>query len=147
MIFYKIGTVLCADKKESLPIFLIFTELLVLFGDYSYKTPENFMIARSRQGKAALGNIIVPMVIYLLLLIFKQLQEQQKVQRMLWILLCATVVSACLCSTLGTFMMCLMLGVAGLCAGIVYRNVRVIMCMVVCCLPAVIYALMYLKLG
>ena len=147
VIFYKIGTVLLADKKESLPIFLIFAELLVLFGDYSYKTPENFMIARSRQGKAALGNIIVPMVIFLLLLIFKQVQENQRIQIMLWVLLCATVISACLCSTLGTFMMCLMLGVAGLCAGMVYRNARVVICIAGCCLPAVIYALMYLKLG
>ena len=147
LLFYKLGTVLCADKKGNIPIFLIFTELLVVFGDYSYKTPENFMLARSRQGKAALGNIIVPMVMFLLLLIFKQLQEKQKVQRMLWLLLCATVISACLCSTLGTFMMCLMLGMAGLCAGIVYKNIRVVTCMAGCCVPAVIYALMYLKLG
>ena len=147
VIFYKIGEILYRERKEGLPIFLNFVALLVLFGDYSYKTPENFMIARSRQGKAALGNIIVPVVILLLLMILNQLQEKQKVQWMLWLLLCATVTAACLCSTLGTFLMCMMLGVAGLCAGIAYRNLRIVGYMAFCCVPAVIFAAMYFLLG
>ena len=147
VIYYKIGELLWEDRRENLPIFLSFTALLVMFGDYSYKTPENFMIARSRQGKAALGNIIVPVIIMLLLMIFKQIQEQKKVQWMLWVLLCATVIAACLCSTLGTFLMCLLLGVAGLCAGVVYRHLRLTICMAVCCVPAVVFAAMYFLLG
>ncbi len=147
VIFYKIAEYLWPDNEKNRPAFLCFTALLVLFGDYSYKTPENFMIARSRQGKAALGNIIVPVMVLLLLMIFRQVQEEQKVQRMLWIVMCATVTSACLCSTLGTFLVCLFLGAAGLCAGIAYRNIRLIINMAVCCIPAVIFALMYLKLG
>lgn len=147
VIFYKIAEYLWPDNKKNRSVFLCFTALLVLFGDYSYKTPENFMIARSRQGKAALGNIIVPVMVLLLLMIFRQVQEEQKVQWMLWIVLCATVTAACLCSTLGTFLACLFLGVAGLCAGAVYRNIRLIINMAVCCIPAVVFALMYLKLG
>ncbi len=147
LIFYKIGQSLWQDKKENLPVFLVFTALLVLFGDYSYHTPENFMIARSRQGKAALGNIIIPMAFLLLLLIFEQIQKKKKAQWMLWVLMCAVVTAACLSSTLGTMLMCLLLGVAGLCAGAVYKNLRVIICMAACCVPAVIYAAMYFLLG
>lgn len=143
VIFYKIGQLLFQGKKEYLPLFLIFTTLLVLFGDYSYKTPENFMIARSRQGKAALGNIIIPMMFLLLFMILKQVQERKKAEWMLWVLLCATVTAACLCSTLGTFLMCLLLGVTGLCAGVLFKSLRTVVSMAVCCIPAVVFGVMY----
>lgn len=147
LVFYKIGQILWQDKKENLSVFLTFTALLVLFGDYSYKTPENFMLARSRQGKAALGNIIIPIVVLLLLMILEQVQRQKKAQWMLWVLLCAAVTAACLCSTLGTFLMCLLLGITGLCAGILFRNLRTVISMAVCCIPAVVFAAMYFLLG
>jgi hypothetical protein len=147
VIFGKIAQVLWGNEGEKRSLFLCLVALLVLFGDYSYKTPENFMIARSRQGKAALGNIIIPIIVWLLLMIFKQLQEKQKVQLMLWVILCATVISACLCSTLGTFLTCLMLGMAGICAGVVYRNIRLVIQMAICCIPSLIFALLYIRLG
>lgn len=146
-IYYKIGQILFRDRKESLPVFLSFTALLVMFGDYSYKTVENFMIARSRQGKAALGSIIVPVIILLLLMIFEEVQVGKKARWMLWVLLGTTVTAACLCSTLGTLLMCLFLGVAGLCAGAVYKKLRLVICMAACCVPAVVFAVMYFVLG
>lgn len=147
VIYYKIGQILFREKKESLPIFLSFTALLVMFGDHSYKTVENFMIARSRQGKAALGSIILPITIFLLLMIFEDIQNRKKAGKMLWVLLGATVTAACLCSTLGTMLMCLFLGVVSICAGVVYKNLRLVFCMAACCVPAIVYAVMYFVLG
>ncbi|MBQ9141990.1 MAG: hypothetical protein IJX63_09400 [Lachnospiraceae bacterium] len=150
VIYGQIGKLLFADgskKKEQLPIFLSFAALLVIFGDYSIYTPENFMIARSRQGKAALGNIIVPMVVFLFLLLFERIKQQRKSEWMLWIILAATVTAACLCSTLGTFLMCLLLGVTGLCAGCVYRRWELIWKTALCCVPALVYAALYFVLG
>ena len=69
MIFYQIGGQLFEKKKERLPLFLSFTALLVIFGNYSIYTAENFMLARSRQGKAALGSIVIPMAFLLFFLI------------------------------------------------------------------------------
>ena len=146
VIFYQIGRVLFGARGEALPVFLSLTALLVMFGDYSYYTAENFMIARSRQGKAALGNIIIPMVILIFLLIFQRLKDRQKTGWGLWILLGAAVTAACLCSTLGTFLICLFLGVIGLCAGIVYRSWGLIWRTALCCIPAVAYALLYFLL-
>ncbi len=147
VIFAQIGKLLFAEKRENLPIFLCFTALLVIFGDYSIFTPENFMIARSRQGKAALGNIIIPMVVYLFLLLFERIREQRKCEWVLWLLLASTVTAACLCSTLGTFLMCLFLGVIGLCAGAVYRRWSLVWKTAVCCVPALVYAALYFVLG
>ncbi len=147
VIYGQIGNLLFGEKKEQLPVFLCFAALLVLFGDYSIYTPENFMIARSRQGKAALGNIIVPMVILLFLLLFEKIREQQRTKWMLWVLLGATVTSACLCSTIGTFLMCLMLGIIGLCAGVVYRRWEFIWKTALCCSPALLYVSLYFVMG
>ena len=147
VLFAQIGKILFAEKKEGLPLFLSFTALLVIFGDYSIYTVENFMIARSRQGKAALGNIIIPMVIFLFLLLFERIRREQKIELMLWVLLTATVTAACLCSTLGTFLMCLFLGVIGLCAGIVYRKWSLIWKTAICCLPALVFAALYFMIG
>lgn len=146
LIYYKIGRILCRKKRENLPVFMIMVALLVLFGDYSYKSPENFMIARSRQGKAALGSIVIPMVFLVLFMILEQIKEGKKAQWMLWVLLCAIVTAACLCSTLGTFLICMLLGVVGLCTGVVFRKIEPVIGMFVCCMPAIVYAALYFVL-
>lgn len=146
-IYYLLGSKLFAKKQEMIPLFLVFTEVLVLFGDYSFYTVENFMLARSRQGKAALGSIIIPMLILLLLLLLEKLQESQRITMGYWILLAATLTAACLCSTLGALLVCMMVGITGVCAAVCYRKWRVLVPMALCCSPCVIYAVLYLVLG
>ena len=144
-IYWLIGRKLCKKgRKDKLPLFLIFTELLVLFGDYSIYSVENFMIARSRQGKAALGSIIFPFLIYVFLLLLERLEEKEKAEWMLWVLLACTVTSACLCSTLGAFLVCLVTAVVGLCSAVCYRQWKFLFPMAACCIPAVFFALLYL---
>lgn len=78
-VFYLLGSRILFSG-QSVPLFLICTEVLVMFGDYSFYTVENFMIARSRQGKAALGSILIPMIFFLLLWLFRRLQEEKRSQ-------------------------------------------------------------------
>lgn len=146
-IFYLLGEMLLQKKKEDIPLFLIFTELLVLFGDYSFYTAENFMIARSRQGKAALGNIVIPMMLLLLLTLLRQLQEGEKITLQYYILLAAAGITACLCSTLGAMLVCVLVGIVGLCAAIVYKRWKILIPLLLCCLPNVCCAALYLVLA
>lgn len=143
LIFYQIGRQLFDRKKERLPLFLSFTALLVIFGNYSIYTAENFMLARSRQGKAALGSIVIPMVLLLFFLILDREENGQRDQWVYWLLLGATVTAACLCTTLGTMLMCLMLGVTGLCGALAYRRPGVAVKTALCCIPALVYAALY----
>lgn len=159
LIFYQTGGQLFAKKREKLPLFLSFTALLTIFGNYSIYTAENFMLARSRQGKAALGSIVIPMVFLLLLLILEQAElqdapnlknssnfgkgKQKKATWMLWLLLGATVLAACLCTTVGTMLICLLLGTAGLCAAFAYRKPSLALKTALCCTPALVYAALY----
>ncbi len=145
-VFYLIGSRGLSQGKN-LPLFLICTEVLVLFGDYSFYTVENFMIARSRQGKAALGSILIPMIFFLLLLLFRRLQEKQKITVGFWILLTAVMTSCCLASTMGALLACMLVGVAGICGAIAYQNRKILLPLAACCVPCIIYAGMYLVLG
>ena len=146
-IYYLLADRLFAKRRESIPVFLIFTEILVLFGDYSFYSVENFMLARSRQGKAALGSIVIPMLILLLLLLMEKLQEQQRTVPGDWILLASILITGCLCSTLGALLTCMLVGITGLCAAFCYRRWRFLIPMAACCIPCVIYAGIYLLLA
>lgn len=143
VIFYRIGGLLFAKKREKLPLFLSFTALLTIFGNYSLYTVENFMLARSRQGKAALGSIVIPMVFLLFLMILDRTEKRQRIPRILWLLLGATVTASCLCTTLGTVLMCVLLGVTGLCSALTYRKLGLAVRTALCCVPALAYAVLY----
>lgn len=145
-VFYLIGSRGLSQGKN-LPLFLICTEVLVLFGDYSFYTVENFMIARSRQGKAALGSILIPMIFFLLLILFRRLQENQKITVEFWILLTAVMTSCCLASTMGALLACMLIGVAGICGAAAYRKWKILLSLAVCCVPCIVYAGLYLVLG
>ena len=145
-IFYLMGSRVLFSER-SLPLFLICTEVLVLFGDYSFYTVENFMIARSRQGKAALGSILIPMIFFLLLQMFRRLQEEKKITPGFWVLLGAVMTSCCLASTMGALLACMLVGVAGICGAVSYKRWKILLPMAAGCLPCVIYAGLYLVLG
>lgn len=143
-VFYQIGGMLFPEKGRQLALFLIFTELLVLFGNYSIYTIENFLIARSRQGKAALGSIVIPFLLLLLLMLMKKLQEKEKTSPALYLLIGTAAVTGCLCSTLGSLLMCLMIGAAGLLGTICYKRFKILILLAICCLPCVCFAALYL---
>lgn len=143
-IFYLIGVRLFPERGGQLPLFLIFTEILVLFGNYSIYTVENFMTARSRQGKAALGSIVIPFLLFLFLVLFHKFQEGERIPAQLYLLFGAAAVAGCLCSTLGALLVCMMTGVAGGLGAICYKRFRHLVSLAVCCVPCIGYALLYL---
>lgn len=142
-VFYLLAGRLFAGGKEHIPVFMIFVELLVLFGNYSIYTTERFMIERSRQGKAALASIVIPLLIFLLLLLIEGIQANSRMSVAYWVLLLCTLLTACLCSTLGTLLSCMLVGVTGLCTAVCYRRWRLLFPLAMCCTPCVVFALLY----
>lgn len=139
------GTQLFQVRKKRL-LFLIMAELLVLFGGYSIYTPENFMLARSRQGKAALAGLVIPFIVFLLLSLFRQIDEGKAVYRRYYLLLAAAVASGCLCSTMGAPLGCMLIGVAGIVGIFLYRDWKRLLPLFLSCLPGIGYAVLYLLL-
>ncbi len=146
-VFYLIGKRLWREEPVKLWTFMVFTQLLVLFGNYSLYSAESFMIARSRQGKAALGSMIFPFMLYLLMLALERLKEGRRIGGALWLVLTSLVMGACLCSTLGALLSCMLIGVAGLCAAVSYRRPGILVPLAGACVPALVYAYLYIRLG
>ena len=146
-VFYLLGRQLFPAKGGKLPLYLIFTGLLVMFGNYSIYTSESFLIARSRQGKAALSGIVIPFLFYLLLLWLKRMEKQEKLPAAFYLLLLSANITGCLCSTLGGVLICMLAGIVGLLGAVSYRRWRQLLPMAFCCLPCVGYVVLYLFLN
>lgn len=146
-VFYLVGRQLFPKRDGRMPLYLLITGLLVLFGDYSIYTAENFLIARSRQGKAALCGLVIPFLFYLLLFWLKRLERQEKISALFYLLLFSTNITGCLCSTLGGLILCLLIGIVGLLGVVTYRRWGQLLPLALCCFPYVGYVVLYLMLN
>lgn len=146
MIYILIGRELFDRQKEKVPVFMVFTSLLILFGNYSIYTGETFLLTRSRQGKAALAGAVIPFLLFLLLMTGKQLQEKKRPGIWRYLLLAATVTAACLCSTMGTFLAGLLVAAGALFLSVCYQKWKVLLAMGVSCLPALVFVGLYVAL-
>lgn len=126
-------------------IFLIFISILVLFGDVSTMSPANFLLARSRQGKAALAAIVIPMLWVLMLKLLKKLGEGQGKPAGIgdYVLLSSVMLTGCLCSTLGTVICMVFLGMMGAVCLFVYKRWQQLPYLIWGCLPGIAYAILY----
>lgn len=158
LLYLEIGKLLCRGaavgggsgrqiKREwMLPLFMIFVTLLQIFGNYSIYPASTFLLTRTRQGKAALGNVILPFFVLLLYKIAEQVKTQGKAgrQNVLWLM--AAMTAGCLCSTMAGFL-CSMLVMITVCLlFILYRKPAVLWQGFLGCVPGIFYALLYLKL-
>lgn len=140
------GSRLLAGRKKYLPLFLLFASLLVMWGNYSLYTAETFLLTRTRQGKAALGNMVIPACLLLILLLCERFSEGRRAEKALWLLLTAAVTASALCSTLGGFLSAMLTGVFGLCAAAAYKRWKLLFPIAVCAVPAVLYMGLYMLL-
>ena len=145
-IFYLLAEYLFAENRKNIPLFMIFTEVLVLFGGYSNYSAENFLLVRATQGKAVIANVILPLLIWLLFVLMRHLQEEEKTGWAYWILLAVTMIAGCLCSTLGCLLTCMLLGVVGICIAVTYGRWKVLVPLALCCVVPMLFACAYFVL-
>ena len=145
-LYYLLGQKLLSEHPGRLPLFMILTELLTIWGGYSVYSAENFVLVRTAQGKAVLANIILPFIFFLLLLLLQKMHNKIKIGLLYWLLLALTTIAACLCSTLGTILICMLLGIVGLCSAISYRRFGTIFLLGACSVFPICYALLYFLL-
>ena len=83
----------------------------------------------------------------LLLTLLRKIQEEQKITVGFWVLLGSVMTACCLASTMGALLACMLVGTAGLCGAVSYRKWKLILPLIGCCIPCIVYAGMYLLLG
>ena len=67
-----------AGGEKLLPVFMLFVSLLQIFGNYSIYPASTFFLTRTRQGKAALGNVILPFAVLLMFLLAEYAAEKKR---------------------------------------------------------------------
>lgn len=146
-VFYLTGRRLVGENRRGLPLFMLFIELLVIFGGQSLYTAENFLLVRTAQGKAVLASIVIPFSFLLLFMLAERLQRGERAGFRYWLLTGATMAAGCLCSTQGALMVCLLLAAGGLCNAVCYRSGRVILQAAACGVVPAVFVLLYLALA
>lgn len=158
VLYLEIGKLLCRDvvsgkegraqagRNVLLPVFMIFVSLLQIWGNYSIYPASTFLLTRTRQGKAALGNVILPFLLLLLYKMAEEVREQGRagMRNVLW--LTAAMTAGCLCSTMAGFLCGLLVMMTAGLLFILYRKPHILWQCLSGCVPGIIYSLLYLYL-
>jgi hypothetical protein len=102
VIYNAIAVKLFTDNRTKRYMFLCLISVFVMFSRYSLYSAEVFLLTRTRQGKEALANIIVPFLIYIFLDIAKE--EEYKISVKNYIMIILIALSAALTSVFGNLL-------------------------------------------
>lgn len=142
-VLYMLSGYMFKEDGKKRGMFMFLTMVLIMFGDYSIHTPENFLLARSRQGKAALASFVLPFMFFLIYGIIKDYNDRKKVHPIRILMVMVTGFAGALCSTLGG-VLCVSLVLTGaLCMLLTYRKFKYPFLMAVCSMPCLIFPVLY----
>ncbi len=142
-VYTLLGRILFSCDMEKLGYFLILVSALHIFSAYSERTSGLFLLIRLWQGKAILAGILLPMILYMALRIFFDSQGGKGADRvLLFFLMCA----CCMVSSMGIMLGAIMLGILGILAAWRQKRIRPLADTVLCCLPNLLCAGIYLMI-
>lgn len=141
LIYYQIGQTLFHKKKELLPMFMVLIALWQVFGNISLYTTETFFLTRTWQGKSFAGNVVIPAVIWIFLLLYEDSKKAG-----LWILLAALNLAGGASSSLAVLLSCLMTAGFGFLFAISKKSFGFLVRSGMACVSGGIYVLLYLML-
>lgn len=141
LIYMQLGKRLFEEKRQYVPVFMLFLILWYIFGNVSLYTTETFAFTRTWQGKSMFGNIVVPA--YFLWLMFVQ-RDSMKCGE--WGMLFALSAVAAFTTSTGIFMVPVIMALAGLFLAVWKKRVVLLFEFAVCCIPSLVYGILYLFL-
>ena len=144
LIYYEIGKKLLKDKLETLPTYMIFVNILQIFGNESIYSNSTFLLIRTWQGKSMLANVVIPAIFMILLWMFEENGQNSKEKGGLWILLVVVNIVAAMMSTASVFLNSFLLAVMGIIISMQEKNWKILLKMALCCIPCVVYAVLYM---
>lgn len=138
MVYGMIGRWLFKGNKKNTGVFLCLLSFIQIFSYYSFYTQGTFLLTRIWQGKAFLAAVFLPALFYLCIRVFVK-----NAARIDWILLAFMMTACCLPSSMGIMLAPVMTGIFALLYGL-GRHWKKIFQAVLCCLPCLICACIYL---
>lgn len=145
-IYYEIGKKLFVEKKEQLPVYMMFVCILHIFGNVSIYPNATFLLMRTWQGKSMLANMVIPAVFMVLLWLFEGEPQKRKSRESLWFMLFIINIVAAMMSTASVFLNSILLIVMAVVFAVKEKNKKILVKMAFACIPCVVYALLYVLL-
>lgn len=142
MVYALIGRNLFHGDKEKTGYFLILFTMLTIFSGYSERTSGLFLLIRLWQGKAFLAGILLPLILYLFLRLFRE--EEVRACLPEWILLVFLMSACCMVSSMGVMLGAVMTGILGLLLALKKRRFSLLVLAFLCCIPNIFCAGAYL---
>ncbi len=142
-IYYLIAKELCGEKRE-VSLFMLLVSVLFMFGNYSVYSMETFLMTRTRQGKASLGSLALPVAFYLLLLIAKELEGKRRDRVIYYVLLGCNAFVAALFTTMGNFIYPCMIMLGSVCICFSKKQWKKLFPLMLTCIPSGIMAMLYI---
>ncbi len=146
LVYYEIAKALFPEKKEKVPVFMIMMGMFQMFGSVSIYTNETFFLMRTWQGKAVVGNFVIPMLFLILLWLYNGEKEKYRQNAGVWMMLVCLNMTAGVCSSIAVFLLAILLGIMALCLMFVEQDIKIPVKLGLTCIPNVVYVLLYLML-
>lgn len=126
------------ENVKAQTIFLFWVMVILAFSDFSTHARGMMMFPRIWQGKAILATILLPLVLLLgMRMIHRPLKRGE------WLYMGVVMLACCHTSSMGIMLGAIELGLCGLLAALGQKNVRLLFYTILCCIPNLIYAGIY----
>ena len=137
LLMFMIGRELFEGAVQKQLAFMFFVGLMLFFFSSIY-TPAQFLVTRSYEGKAILGNVVLPFILYLTLLIYKDVRRTDSYVYLFITCLGATALSNSANMLLPAMLFCTLLP-----AFIKFRARRILVSACLSAAPCIILLLLY----
>ena len=141
LLIFKIARKLFPQRIELQLIFTILINFWRVFGHVSYFTTETFFLLRTWQGKSVAGNLIIPAIFYIFILMY---ENEDKIPKYLYALLTTLVLASGASSSLAVMLSCGLIGLLASIFLIIKHNFRRFFGQLLCCVPGMIYIVLYI---
>lgn len=138
-VFAVLGMELFKNEKEKAGWLVFFTGLYVCYSGFSTSAQGSMMVLRIWQGKSVLAVALLPMILCIFLRIIKRKESKAD-----WILLFGLMLACCMVSSMGIMLGAIMLGCCGMVAAAFRRSFLHLIKWMLCALPNMILAVIYI---
>ena len=151
LVYYCMGKLLFAgedhiqQKKDSTEkltgLFILFLSMIHVTSYYCIRNQGSVLLVRIWQGKATLASVLIPFLFYHCYRMAKRPEEKGNL-----LILLITMFSCCLVSSMGIALPVVMLGIFALLFGLLQKNGRYFINMIIGCIPCALYGILYIVL-
>ena len=138
IVYYRIGRKLFGNSNPKILLMLFFCGVLNFFYTSTF-TSSNFMTTRTYEGKSLVGNVILPLIIYIFICLYEDCKAGK-----VWLLLFLTCVASTILSSSSNMLVPATVGVFALPLAIRRKSIGVVLKSILCVIPCIVLLLMYI---